>query len=589
MAVKEIDGHKIYQAFSKGAETVIAQRKKLNSLNFYPVPDNDTGSNLSLTLKGLLDDAHSHPSAYHALASISEDTLRSARGNSGLIFAQFISGLHTGMKNNHHIRPTDMAAMTRSAVKRVYGAVEHPVEGTMLTVIREWSAAVEAASRLTSDFHHLLESAFESAKQSLKRTRTTLKENRTHRTVDAGALGFVYFLEGMLNIFTKQDTRGISSVDNTVHIPKADNTASHAHSIYRFCFNAYVQTEESRDELTDMLHGYGDSLIIIGEKKRFRIHIHTEDPAAVMLKLSEKCSIMEHDADNMHIQESVAAKHRKTLIITDSLADLPENSKERLMIPTMPVSLIADGVEFLDKVTVTPETLPGLIDRSDSFPGSTQVSYDNVKNSLLYYAEHTDAIIIPSVSAGLSGTFNVLKKAAAEAERETGTAIHVIDTRLNSGAQGLVVQQAGEESDAGLSPEEIMRNIETRSEKTKIFVAMDTLRNMVRGGRISRFKGFMARLINMKPIVSLDKDGKGFIAGKAFSKKKAVKKIMNIVKSARIRKFCVVHSSAEKEAHLIARELESSTGLKAEYVTEISPVITLNSGKGSVAVCFEEY
>lgn len=583
-----INGHRLFQAFRNGATEVISRRQELDRLNFYPVPDGDTGSNLSLTMKPITRVTHSKASAYLTLASVAEQALRSARGNSGLIFAQFLQGLHKGMSDCTHITLFDMASMSKSAAAHVYDAVERPVEGTMLTVIREWSEAVENACNTASDFHNMFESAFETAQKSLKKTRNMLKENREHGSVDAGALGFVYFLEGMLNIFKQKTVIKTASVPLET-VAGAGRGDSHEHNdmTHRYCFNAYIRSGKKKAELVSSLKPFGESLIVIGDEDFFRIHLHTDSPASVMEKLTLYGLVIEHYADDMLLQKRIAKDKAKVLVVTDSLADMPETLKDELNVATIPVFLIAGEQEYLDRLTVTGETLPGIIRRCGAYPKSAQPSAEMASEKLYYFAEHANEIIILSVSSRLSGTYNAFAKAAKKVSEETGTPIRVIDTRLNSGAQGLVVKQAAEDLIKGLSAEEIILNIRRSSKKTKIYVALNTLSHMVRGGRISRIKGIAARLLNLKPVVTLDETGRGAIAGRAFSKKGAVKKILTIVKESHIKRFCVVHSGAEKEARELSAKISAITGRKAEYIDTVSPVISLNSGKGSIAVCFE--
>ena len=162
---------------------------------------------------------------------------------------------------------------------------------------------------------------------------------------------------------------------------------------------------------------------------------------------------------------------------------------------------------------------------------------------------------------------------------------------MNSAAQGLLVLSAAEAAEAGMSAEEIVRLVETEREKIKIFVAVSTFRYMIRSGRVSPLKGFIASALNLKPIVSLDSEGKGVAFGKAFSRRALQKKVVRLVgelhREKIVRRYVVVHAAASRRAESFAGLLEEAIGFPPHYIMEISTVVGLHAGVGAVAVALQ--
>jgi len=195
------------------------------------------------------------------------------------------------------------------------------------------------------------------------------------------------------------------------------------------------------------------------------------------------------------------------------------------------------------------------------------------------------------VSSGVSGTWQAMVK-AAEPMRQAGFRIAVVDTLQNSAAQGLLVLEAAKAAARGESFENIVRLAETERKRVKIYVSVDDFKYMVRGGRVSRFAGIAATLLRLKPIITLDEKGRGARFDKAFSQKSLSRKIAGIVRRTReergLRSYAVVHAGAPDRAAEFAAMLEEATGMSCEYVMEISPVVGMNAGIGSVAVAVRE-
>jgi len=168
--------------------------------------------------------------------------------------------------------------------------------------------------------------------------------------------------------------------------------------------------------------------------------------------------------------------------------------------------------------------------------------------------------------------------------------IKVIDSKQNSGAEGLVVMECAKLLDQGASFEEAIEGTYKNIEKSKILVCVKTLENMIRSGRLSVKAGKIANFVGMKPIVTLDKEGKGGLGGFAFSfkgsQRKAIQHMKKLTKTQSIRSYSIVHINNEEEALLFAAKVEAEIGIPPTYIMETSSIIAIGAGEGGVAIAY---
>src|SRR5437762_218029 len=200
IAVGYLDGRRLSRSVIAGARFVAERAEPLNKFNVFPVPDGDTGSNLAATLQKIaagiarLRERH----VRRMCQALADEALGGARGNSGAILAQFFSGLCEGLPDRPRVSTRDFGAAALSAAESAYHAIARPVEGTILTVIRDWARRVSERARDVPDFAEILPDSLKEAKRSLENTPKQMKALQKAGVVDAGAQGFVYLLEGIV-------------------------------------------------------------------------------------------------------------------------------------------------------------------------------------------------------------------------------------------------------------------------------------------------------------------------------------------------------------------------------------------------------
>jgi len=587
MKIKYLNGERLYYAFISGAKEVIENRKELNKINVFPVPDGDTGTNLSRTMNMVMENVIADKSINTTLNSMGDAALKGAIGNSGIIFAQFINGLKINIKTENRLNVNNFAKSIKKAVDYTYQAISEPVEGTMLTVMKDWSKSLEEIKAKTDDFEELMSESLKYAKISLDETKDKLEVLKRAHVVDSGAQGFVYFLSGILEFIKTGRIHDIQSYE--IILENEETALTQGDEIdYRYCTEAYIENVTKEiPNIKKTLKEMGDSLIIAGSLEKMRIHIHTNNPADFFAEVNNYSDIIDQKVDDMLIQYNIKYNRVADIaLVTDSIADLPKKYIDENQIHVIPINLIIDETKYLDKITVNSDNFYDLVDQAQEYPTSAQPSIKTVEDKLSFLADHYDSIIVITVSSKLSGTYETVKSAVKNINN--GTKISVIDSKLDSGAQGLVIMEAAEKIREGKEHEEIVDHVEEIKKNTYIYVSVDNFDYMVRGGRVSPLKGKLGSLLNLKPIVSLDKEGNGIAFDKAFSKRGITKKIENIIeehqKTSGIKKYSIVHGDGISRAERYKDIFIQLLGEQPEFIEEISPVIGLSAGRNSVAI-----
>jgi hypothetical protein len=588
----ELDGRSLYYTFIAGARKVISHQIELNKINVFPVNDGDTGTNLASTIRAVIESLHPHRSYKITADRIAEATLLNARGNSGIIFAQFFYGLSIETGNFKSVGLRQFAETIQKSIRYIYEAVANPVEGTMLTVIKEWAEFIYRSWHKFTDFNQLLISSHEILINSLIETKSKLKILAKNNVVDAGAKGFVLFVEGIIEyIHTRNFKELIKSKTGAVELPRMEEVITEEVE-FRYCTEAIIKdTTISQHDLMNLLNSYGNSAVVAGSEKIRRIHVHTNNPADLFYDLKNSGTIAFQKADDMIRQsESVFKRKFSIALVTDSTCDLSEDIIDKYQIHVLPVNISFGDNHFLDKVTLKPEHFYTMLNDSVDYPKSSQINEKSFINLYSHLASHYDSIIAVNLSDKLSGTFHTSQKAAQIISKEFNKPINVINSKGISGSIGLVVLRIAEAIAKGYSHEHIITMAEKWVRDTKIYVTVITLKYLIRGGRLSFTKGLIARLLHISPMITIDESGKAIVFDKAFNRKANMEKIMNYIKrdteGRPVWNYIVMHANNTEAASWYSEKMELLTGKKPCSVMNISPVIGANAGVGASAVAF---
>lgn len=597
--ISSIDAAAMAVALRSGIHCVIAEQELLNRINVFPVPDGDTGTNLTLSLSaalGILRHWH-RPHVGALLEQVADALLDGARGNSGAIVAQFFQGMSDSAEDVESFTPGTFAAAVTKGAEYAHDALEQPREGTILTVTAAVGRNMSLAANATGAdcIGEQLEAAIAVAEEALAATQSQLEVLRKAGVVDAGAKGFVVLLEGFSaylrdGIFCEEPELALQ--EEGITIPDVAGDA--ADLTYRFCTECIVSGEEiDRRKLREALSGLGDSLVLAGSKKKAKIHIHVNDPEAVFAVAKRFGVLQGEKADDMERQQhSTHGNKKKFAVITDSAADIPEEEMERLDIHMVPARVHFGDHAYLDKVTITPEQFFEELRTNPNPPKSSQPSPGDFRRQYQFLASHYRDVISVNLTPTVSGTLQTARHAASRINAAGD--VHVVNSLNASLGEGLITIYAAECAEAGLGVDDTLALLDAVIRNTFTFGLVKDLQYAVRGGRVPASRKMLADLLRIVPVLRTEPDGSltanGFIVGRYRLLRRFASYVARRVPSAPRLRVAIGHALCEEEA----RELESMLRVvlpqtEKTYLTDLGTAIGVHGGPGTLVVSIQHY
>jgi len=592
-AIGYLDGPRLRRSILAAAAWVRAGRDELNRINVYPVPDGDTGTNFSLTLKSIADAVHRLGDAPlpEVCRTAAQASVEGARGNSGMMLSHFLLGFSEGIGERVRLRAHELAAAFRRGFERLEAALEDPVEGTILSVAREAAVGAERAAKQDTDILPVIKSTLAHADQALQRTPEQLAVLKEAGVVDAGGKGFVRLLEGVLHLIEKGmiAAEAVQADDGVAPAALAEVAAAQD---YRFCTEALVRGDRlpSSVEARQGLAALGGSLLVLRAANLLRVHIHTDDPEAVFRIAAGWGEIATRKADDMREQHRLlTTATRQVAVVCDSSCDLPDAILDRYGIAMVPLQLLFGNEVFLDRVEMHADEFyrrlrSGATNATTSQPSPAQftAAYEHARAGA---AE----VVVVLLSSGLSGTY-----ANAEAARRTFATggIHLVDSRSVSLGLGLLALRAAELAEAGWSGAAIARELERVRDQGGCLISVDNLQQLLRSGRVSRVQAWLGSLLDMKPILSLDREGTVVAAARVRHQASLLPRVLRLLDAAlppqrqRLR-LGVAHADTPEIAEQVRRALSERYQPLDVVVSPVTGVLAAHTGPGAWGVFYQ--
>ena len=308
---RRCDGSTLLETLKAASVWLDAHVDRINALNVFPVPDGDTGTNLSLTVRAAIEAAEKHhgTDTGTVLRALAHGALLGARGNSGVILSQLLQGFAGALGSARELTARDVARALGEAARVAYRGVSRPVEGTLLTVAREVGEAAEAALKLEEDISSLLGHCVRAAELAVARTPEQLPVLARAGVVDAGGEGYRVLLEGAWMYLTGRQREVASSRASGQALARARDTEATA---FGFCTEV-VLGQPSRDipAIRTSMEQLGDSVIVVGDHALVRIHVHTLRPGRVLEYAVDHGLVQQVKIENMQLQhDQFLASHR---------------------------------------------------------------------------------------------------------------------------------------------------------------------------------------------------------------------------------------------------------------------------------------
>ncbi len=581
------------RALIAGAHRVMASREELNRINVFPVADGDTGSNLASTLGSVLQGALSRRSRHigELLVGIGNDAIDGARGNSGAIMAQFLYGLAEHARSAPVLDARALAGAVRQGADSARAALANPVEGTIVSVISAFADALEeAVAQQPGSPRDGFAVALQRARQALAETPKQMALLQKAGVVDAGAKGFVDWLEGIAE-FVDGGPRALRMHPSA---PAAANDPgempAHEHTeidpARRYCTECLVLGEGmDRDRLLAALGNIDiDSLVVAGGASRLRVHGHVGSPQRLFDACAAHGRVEAMKADDMLLQQRSVASAQAVAVVTDSASDLPRELAERFDIHVVPVRVSLDGRDYLDRLGLTAGEFYRRMAQSRQLPQTSQPPPGDFRRLFEHLTAHQQAAVYVGLSRPLSGTL----QSAETAARGLGKSVLAIDSGHASAGQALLAWRAAELASDGADASTIKAELTRLRPLTQTWALARDIRHAVRGGRIPRWAGPAVRWSGLTPIAAISPDGILKLTGGLFARAHAPEAFARYIAKRAPKvagwRLIVGHSDALADGERLFAALHERLPIVIGYITDVGPAVGAHAGPGTLVV-----
>ena len=578
MAIEYIDGIRLYRSITAGLRRVVSRQEYLNKINVFPVPDGDTGTNMAYTLTSIEDGIQNN--AYSDIKKMSmkiaDSALDGARGNSGAILAQFFVGFADGIKDVKKLNTAEFSQAIAHAKNYSYDALTKPREGTILSVIGGWSESLETSSKISNDFLSILSTGLIAAQKALDNTPNQLEVLAKAGVLDAGAQGFVDMLSGIQEFI---ESGSITEAELKI-IEELEEVATTTNEKFRYCTECIILGENiPRRLLQERLMDLGNSIVLAGTKIKAKVHIHSDDPHSVFSLCKEYGSIKGEKTDDMIKQQADAhSSHSSTAIIVDSGCDLPDELIDNMNIHVIPVRLNFGDTHYVDKVSLTSDEFWKELEKNPMHPQTSQPSPGDFRRQYQFLSSHYESAVSIHLPEALSGTY---QSALTAARSLSSFPVNILDSFSGSIGTGLIAMRTAEAIIEGKNLDEINIIAKQAIENTQLYVGLNTLDNIVKGGRISPTVKKIANFFKINPYLAFKKEGLKPV-GLSFGNKNKSEKFRKFVenKIPRNKKVRVGISHAQMNTFVDdwRKDLIRKFGDDNVIITDVGPALGVHAG-----------
>lgn len=609
-AILTIDAITFKRMIIESVSLLKERHEYLNTINVFPVPDGDTGSNMLYTMMGVKNslEAISDDSFKTICREMVKTILLSARGNSGVILSEYFKGFMTEIESTHVVTGNKLVKAFGSGYDYAWQALEDPQSGTILDVFVAAAKGAELALKDTKDIVQILDMALEYSLIALEKTRDIQPQMRKARVVDAGGAGFICLLEGF-----RAGITGISPIlsENLVHKPAE---LQEEELQFSYCAEAVLmEFNTSRDEIWRRIENLGNSIHIVDDCSILKLHIHTNRPEVVERICREMGTIKEWKVDDLRLMQKQYLKNIQTsrstdntpvseilrsnakkriAIVTDRSSDLPNDLLQHnpIIMVDIPVTLSSDPTDLSEKNSLK-EFYYKMANEKNFVPLTAQPNVEQFIEAYKKALDLADTVFCISISSGLSGAYNN----AIQAKIKLGSdRVNVIDSHTVSLGMAMLIKSAFDIHREKESCLETLIDLHTMRDRMEQYFVVDNIKYLARGGRLSKGKSFLGQVLHVNPLLQI-KDGCIKETGKKAYFTDPEKQVLMLARQTQkaiaerdLIFLYIVHADAEDKALQLKEQLESNTNVPKDLIqiAEIGMVLGAHLGPGAVAVCW---
>ncbi|HKX56658.1 MAG TPA: DegV family protein, partial [Xanthomonadales bacterium] len=495
--------------------------------------------------------------------------------------------------SGHRLLTAEYLAVAAAAgAQSAWRAMASPVQGTMPTVLEDFSTElVHQQKRGIRDLRLLLQHGREQARQSLANTPNLLPVLRQAGVVDAGAQGFVDFLDG---IWAYVESGRVDAVP--ADLANGDSFAADAFTIgaHRYCTECVIEAVNpgsglDRDAIMQTMQQLDcSSLVVAGSAAKVRVHIHVNQPSEVFLAAESFGRVAQQKADDMQRQHGLMNHKGKVAVVADSGADIPQPEIDRLAIHVVPVRLSFGEREYLDRVTLSSEEFYRLLQESPLAPKTSQPPAQDFSRVYGLLTSHKYEVISVGISSALSGTTSAARSAAS---RQAEGQVRVFDSLSASAGQGLLAIIAAEAAEWGFAADEIEALLLELRPQCRVFAIANDLAYAVRGGRLKAWVKWLADQLHLNPVLTATPKGRlglaGFHLGRGAQAARLAASALKHMQPEQMYRVIIAHANSPEGAAQARRALLAGhQRIHSCHITEAGTALGVHVGPGGLILAF---
>jgi len=595
VGIAYLDGPRLARSLFAASDWVAAGREEINRINVFPVPDGDTGTNFSLTLRAVADALRALGDAPLPItaSTMARAAVLGARGNSGMMLAHFLMGVADSLGQKAAATPSDLASALTAGADRLYGALDDPREGTILTVAREAAAAASRAAAASPDIAEFMHRMHAEGEQALARTPELMAVLKEAGVVDAGGKGFMRMIEGVVRFIDGDPILPVPPGQTGEYNVPAAAIQVEVDQDFQYCTEVVVRGEQlpPANEVRAALRAFGGSLVVAVMGDVLHAHVHTNTPDAVFTYVTRWGTLDKAKAEDMRAQHRGLAHgaQRAVAMVTDSAADLADAILDRHGITMVPLQVIFGDEVLLDRVELRPEEFYRRMRAAPKLPSTSQPTVADFVRIFREARSSAEQVVAVLVSSGLSGTF---QSGAAAVKAGGLTNVRLVDSKSASLGAGMLTLRGAELAEEGWPAEAIAAELERIRDQSGVFLTVDTFDNLLRSGRVSRGKAWIGGLLDVKPILSLDRSGRVVPVGRARGKEQLIARVLALLDARltprpRQLRFGVVHAEAPEVAERVRTALVAAYQPRDCFVSLATGVLGTHVGEGAWAIFYQ--
>jgi DegV family protein with EDD domain len=433
----------------------------------------------------------------------------------------------------------------------------------------------------------LLQRGLVRAQESLANTPKLLPVLRQAGVVDAGAQGFVDFLEG---IWAYVESGRIDTVPADLEAGDSFSAQDFELGEHRYCTECVIEGAElDREAVMQAMQKLdSSSLVVAGSANKVRVHIHVNQPSEVFLAAEAFGSIVQQKADDMQRQHGLMNHSGKVAIVVDSVADIPVSEIERLALHVVPVRFSFGEKEYLDRVTLSSEDFYRKLKECPEAAKTSQPPAQDFSRVYSLLTSHDYQVVSVGISSLLSGTTAAARSAAS---RQVAGQVRVFDTLNASGGQGLLAIIAAEAAERGMSADEIEAILLEMRPESRVFAVADDLTYAVKGGRLKPWIKWLADHLHLNPVLTATPKGKlglaGLHLGKGAQPSRLVSSALKHMRPEQMYRVVIAHANDAPGAASVRRAiLALHPCIHSCHVTEAGSALGVHLGPGGLILAF---